>query len=130
MRHLTAKSHGNKVRQVVLIGEGELHSLPPRSLEEDVLRWDGYVKCCDEVRVGAFSVEDVLSIKVCLNLFLLCEQSSVFARCVLTDGFLKDYIVLTVCPPHIQRSPLLWISQHKHPIRLVGGSWSTSGDRA
>lgn len=73
MRHITANSYGNKVRKIVVIGEGGLCALPPLGLEggregEDMLRWDGYLRCDGDNGVGGFSVDDVLSIKVSFNL--------------------------------------------------------------
>lgn len=102
-RHIHFNSHGEQaVRKQVQIGEGAVHALPPRSpgpdgAGEDMLEWEGHVRCTGDVGVGGFVVGDALLI--------------------------KNYMVLSVYPPAAGSSPLLGMQSMQY-ILLVDDRWS------
>ncbi|KAF7984323.1 hypothetical protein HWV62_15315 [Athelia sp. TMB] len=87
IRHIRANSYGHQVHKALVIGEGELFALPPIGTDE-ILQWDGTVRCEDAVNVGGLAIDDLLSI--------------------------KDFIVFNVCPPTLSSSPLVDMDQGKN----------------
>lgn len=73
MRNVHATSYGSQVRRTFATGDCELYALPPRpkglktgsSIDgNEILEWEGSVRCGGEVNMGGFVVDDALSIIV------------------------------------------------------------------
>ncbi|KZP15063.1 hypothetical protein FIBSPDRAFT_796081 [Athelia psychrophila] len=106
MRSVHANSRGSQVRKHFPIGEGEVHALPPRSAGadgEDVLEWEGHVRCTSDATVGGFVIDDTLLI--------------------------KDYVVLSVYPPTAHSSPLLGMQSMQY-VLMIDDRWSLDSGRA
>lgn len=98
LRQVTAKVNYQKAWRSTVIGEGTLWPMQQNrtlgagmddSLE--ALDWEGEVRCNSDVTTGSF---------------------------VAGDFVVKDFMVVHLCPPNPESSPLLE-HQHAHPIRLV-----------
>ena len=104
LRQVTAKVNFQKAWRSTVIGEGTLWPLQQnRTLDgaaEGALDWEGEVRCNADVKTGSF---------------------------VAGDFVVKDFIVVHLCPPNPETSPLLE-HQHAHPIRLVTDSYREAYD--
>ncbi|KAJ7287785.1 hypothetical protein C8J57DRAFT_1284906 [Mycena rebaudengoi] len=102
-RQIFVQLNGRQSWRNVLIGEGKLRPIPPRSSvcslhldsSEVSVDWEGEVRCNNDVTCASFSVGNLV---------------------------VKDFIIFQLTPANVRTSPLLPI-QHSHPIRLVTDRW-------
>jgi len=102
LRQIIVSAFEQRAWRTCVIGEANLRSLPPLSLDLhpqsgdcETVDWEGEVRCDQSVQVGGFNVGNLT---------------------------VKDFIVLALYPPCPTTSPLVEL-QHAHPIRIVTDPW-------